>query len=88
MAAPLATHVRLPAKRPFEPLFEPQVLRFSPKAPLNDLASVRTPLRSTTKPIAVMMEPIQGRSWRVGLAAGSVFCVTCATLTKEHTAFC
>jgi acetylornithine/N-succinyldiaminopimelate aminotransferase len=66
-------------KKAFEPLFEPKVPGF-PKAPLNDLASVKRLI--TDKTVGVMLEPIQGEAgvW----PATDSFLRELRALTGEH----
>src|SRR2546430_296963 len=66
-------------KKAFEPLFEPKVPG-SPKAKLNDLASVKALINDKT--IGIMLEPIQGEAgvW----PATDEFLHDLRTLTKEH----
>jgi acetylornithine/N-succinyldiaminopimelate aminotransferase len=66
-------------KKAFEPRFEPKVPGF-PKAPLNDLASVKRLISDKT--VGVMLEPIQGEAgvW----PATDQFLRDLRTLTKAH----
>src|SRR6266481_3810137 len=66
-------------KKAFEPLFEPKVPGF-PKAPLNDLASVKRLISDKT--VGVMLEPIQGEAgvW----PATDQFLRDLRSLTKAH----
>jgi acetylornithine/N-succinyldiaminopimelate aminotransferase len=66
-------------KKAFEPRFEPKVPGF-PKAPLNDLASVKRLISDKT--VGVMLEPIQGEA---GVRpATDQFLRDLRTLTKAH----